>query len=633
MRGYSYTGDDSYSSDNVSRLQALRQQAELDRQQTLAQQQAQGQQFVSQIKPVEYNIPTSKSPFETYSQPNYNYGDNTGLAQQLMTLRSQERQASMQKAPVINYNMYSLPEAQQQQPADQQMSLTEEQQARKQQEAQADAKRRQQYGQAASAAISLYQAYLAYQAAQAGAAAGAAGGAAAGGATGGTVAGGTAGGSTAGGTAGGAAGGGAGAGAAAGAAAAAAAMYVTHQNTRKKKAQKGGKDLSRDEFADASSPLVALGIRDSASGFERAWAKYTPWGRAGSEFWRFAMNKLARPSTKSLQYHRNKALLNADVLGFEQLNEQRIAREKSGATPFIRKDLDPDFIGYAPKLVDDGGSEGDNTIWVNNKFARTRDVKDLRPEDVVGQQVMFESFGDDWIGSFTHQQRLAIAKKALDDGMITEGRGMIDFKDPKYVEELYRYAEQIQKGEIDIANPEAQTPAQNNPQSQVVGEIGQVQRPTTTVGGASNLKGGYNSGANYDGQYADGRLLAIQQAQQAAREGQNYYRPAQQITDLQQQQAQPQQQQVAGYGTIGYQRPQQTEGGPQYLKGPTSSTPTTTAPTSQTYTMGDGAQISLEQLMARAQQMGISLYRPTGEIDKRLLADAGSLKRWRESGR
>ena len=399
-------------------------------------------------------------------------------------------------------------------------------------------------------------------------------------------------------------------GAGAGIAAGIAGTYMTHQAAKRSMAESGRKNLTRKDFDYASSPTVHLGLSKKPSGVEKLFHRIDP---IGNKIARTIFSKWARPSTKSYQRMRWDNLVNQGVLSME---DSLALRDPNSPNWRGRQaqGLAEDFVGY-----DEAGQ------WVNNKFARSRRVEDLRPEDIVGSQTFYESFGNDWIGSFNHQQRLAIAQKALNDGQITEGRGMIEIKDPAYVEELYKYAEQVQKGE-DPNAPKVEQPAQApaQVQAQSVQEMGQVpyQRP----GDAPYLKSGYSNST-------DQSLLALQAAQAAASQNQRYSRPSQQVIDMKAQQGgQAQGVNVPGYEVGQYQRPA-AEGDAQYLKGPTSAPATVAPPPPQTFTMGDGTMISLEELMAKARQMGISLYRPSGEIDKRLLADAGSLKRWRESGR
>jgi hypothetical protein len=73
-----------------------------------------------------------------------------------------------------------------------------------------------------------------------------------------------------------------------------------------------------------------------------------------------------------------------------------------------------DFIGFDPST---GG-------WVNNKYATGRATGDLRPEDIMGQEIMTENWGDEyWKGSGL--DRRIRAQAAIDTGL-DENYGMFD---------------------------------------------------------------------------------------------------------------------------------------------------------------------------------------------------------------
>lgn len=62
----------------------------------------------------------------------------------------------------------------------------------------------------------------------------------------------------------------------------------------------------------------------------------------------------------------------------------------------------------------------------NPEFARSRDEKDLRPEDIWGYSAFFKKYGNDWLGKFSEQQRRDIAQQALSAGAVKEHHGTID---------------------------------------------------------------------------------------------------------------------------------------------------------------------------------------------------------------
>jgi len=64
--------------------------------------------------------------------------------------------------------------------------------------------------------------------------------------------------------------------------------------------------------------------------------------------------------------------------------------------------------------------------WNNVDFAKTRDKKYLKPEDIWAYSAFFDKYGNDWLGKFSEQQRRSIAQKALDRGAVNEHHGTID---------------------------------------------------------------------------------------------------------------------------------------------------------------------------------------------------------------
>lgn len=83
----------------------------------------------------------------------------------------------------------------------------------------------------------------------------------------------------------------------------------------------------------------------------------------------------------------------------------------------VDKNQSPDFIGF-----DSAGN------WVNNKFANSRDVADLKAEDIVNYAAFAEN-DPDWFKK-DMQTRLNIANSALQAGAVKEGKGSVsvDFK-------------------------------------------------------------------------------------------------------------------------------------------------------------------------------------------------------------
>lgn len=79
----------------------------------------------------------------------------------------------------------------------------------------------------------------------------------------------------------------------------------------------------------------------------------------------------------------------------------------------IRKELPADFVGR--------DSQGN---WVNNKFAQSRNVADLRGEDIVNYSA-FAKRDPDWFKK-PLEERLIVANQALGAGAVKEHHGTID---------------------------------------------------------------------------------------------------------------------------------------------------------------------------------------------------------------
>lgn len=88
------------------------------------------------------------------------------------------------------------------------------------------------------------------------------------------------------------------------------------------------------------------------------------------------------------------------------------AQGQSSSRGAFREDVDEDFVGFDP--------EGN---WVNNRFANSRDVADLRAEDIVNYGA-FAHYDEDWFNR-PLEERLEISQFALDRGAVGEGRGTI----------------------------------------------------------------------------------------------------------------------------------------------------------------------------------------------------------------
>lgn len=81
-----------------------------------------------------------------------------------------------------------------------------------------------------------------------------------------------------------------------------------------------------------------------------------------------------------------------------------------------REDLGKDFVGYDP--------QGN---WVNNKFAHSRDEKDLTAQDLQQYAVMPETFGSLWKGA-SQEARDQVANMALTDAKLRERLGTLEME-------------------------------------------------------------------------------------------------------------------------------------------------------------------------------------------------------------
>lgn len=65
-------------------------------------------------------------------------------------------------------------------------------------------------------------------------------------------------------------------------------------------------------------------------------------------------------------------------------------------------------------------------LYSNAKFAESRNVADLNPEDIWGYGTWLKRFGNDWLEKYTEDQRKQIAQAALNRGLVKEHHGTVD---------------------------------------------------------------------------------------------------------------------------------------------------------------------------------------------------------------
>ncbi len=121
--------------------------------------------------------------------------------------------------------------------------------------------------------------------------------------------------------------------------------------------------------------------------------------------------------------------------------------KKQLLNPYLPKD----FIGKDPQYG-----------WTNNKFAESRNVADLRPEDIWGYSAFFDRYGNDWLKKFSEQQRRDIAQSALNRGAVKEHHGTIDIDwTPELQDDTTKVLGSSYK--IPTLTPQANQPQQNRP--------------------------------------------------------------------------------------------------------------------------------------------------------------------------
>jgi hypothetical protein len=72
----------------------------------------------------------------------------------------------------------------------------------------------------------------------------------------------------------------------------------------------------------------------------------------------------------------------------------------------------------------------------NPQFARSRDVKDLKPQDIWGYSVGPETIGKEYMQA-SEDQRLAYNQQLLNEGLVREGKGQISYTDPNRAKEIW----------------------------------------------------------------------------------------------------------------------------------------------------------------------------------------------------
>lgn len=166
---------------------------------------------------------------------------------------------------------------------------------------------------------------------------------------------------------------------------------------------------------------------------EKAHMKYTPGG--------FLLSNLFTPP-KTQEEEKRWIKLAKDKEGKVNPNLLpgwvRAGKDIKNKQAWSRKDLAPDFIGLAPTAGDAAGIGNTPAgTWVNNKFAKSRNVADLRPEDIWGYAAFQEKFGPGYMQT-SEANRRALAQKALEIGAVKEHHGTIDLSKDQELQDYWK---------------------------------------------------------------------------------------------------------------------------------------------------------------------------------------------------
>lgn len=99
-----------------------------------------------------------------------------------------------------------------------------------------------------------------------------------------------------------------------------------------------------------------------------------------------------------------------------------------------------------------------NGEWSNVAFAQSRDVADLRGKDIWGYSVFFET-DPGWLTEYTENQREAVANQMLAEGLVTEGRGQINFTDNNRAGQIFDEIKSRPPEEFDKPEPPVESNA------------------------------------------------------------------------------------------------------------------------------------------------------------------------------
>lgn len=187
--------------------------------------------------------------------------------------------------------------------------------------------------------------------------------------------------------------------------------------------------------AMGAGPLagIALGTALTAQGVKDAWKGETPnttqgqAARLQTAALTGGISELLRPlgigKPKTRQEEKDMAGLIKSGVQTHLSDPSQIVKEDRNAGQQLK-----DLLSADPRLGDFAGFVGDK--WVNTKWLKSGDTKDLRPEDITGYSSLYKIFGNDWLNKYNENQRREIAKFAIDNNLVSPEKGQMNITDP-----------------------------------------------------------------------------------------------------------------------------------------------------------------------------------------------------------
>lgn len=215
--------------------------------------------------------------------------------------------------------------------------------------------------------------------------------------------------------------------------------FINKRQEKIKNFQKN--DLDLEEQATELSPLHHMGI--SNKGYDTKMVLGIPTrGSVNNKYvpkpMRNIVDKSFKPFTSlgnhlfgkghpdyeglRLQGLVEKGILPADYkrVNFEIDHKDELAHQMGVYKDDQGKEIGQDAAGYY--INQDTG----NKEYVNTKFTRTRDEKDLDARNLTEYSTFYNKFGKDWQGKLGEADRLNIAKYAIDHGLVDEHNDTVD---------------------------------------------------------------------------------------------------------------------------------------------------------------------------------------------------------------